>query len=131
NSPQTPRAPKTVAVALSISQVLSLPRSTLTITCWLVGLFEARASILGQKSMSSPRVPASWIAAAAAGSASRNALFPSDNAGGVTPAFKPMLMMRLGAHIGWTAWTPAAAGVDGPPPFLLKTWMRLFGRSHT
>src|SRR5215472_9135870 len=124
--PHTPSAPKTVAVALSISQVLSLLRSTSTMTSWLVGLLLARKSTLGQKSISHARVVSeARIAAASAGGAFLNALLPSAG-GDVWPAFWPMLMMRFGMHTG-----SGVAVVDGCPQVRSNTWMRLFGRSQT
>ena len=67
--------------------------------------------MFGQKSMSSPRVPASRIAFRAAAVAVGN---------------WSMLMTRFGMHNGWVP-----AGVVAPPQVFSNTWMRSSGRSQT
>src|SRR5215475_7723023 len=103
--PHTPSAPNTVAVALSHSHELSLPRSTLTITVCEVGLRDPSESILGQKSMSSPRSPPSAIAARAAREAFANPSIPTQvvpaQFGALSLASSPILMILTGKQIGW------------------------------
>jgi hypothetical protein len=90
-------APDPVAVVLSHSQLLSLPRSTSTITVCDVGLREPSEAILGQKSMSSERAPASAIAARAAGDAFSNPLIARQ----VVPVQLGQLLTN--AFAGWVA----------------------------
>lgn len=126
-----PRASNTVYVALFHSHVLSLPRSTLTMTDWLVGLFGPSGSTLGQKSMSSPRVPASAIAARAPGEALANALPPTQVVPvqlGVSFASVPTKITFFGTQTWLLDATP---GVAADPQLFEKTWMRLLGRSQT